>query len=126
MRLPACLPACLLALLHQSVSGPAEFKAAFKFCYDAAGVDSDTGAVAGGGGNPLAGLFAGLGGLLGGGRGGSPAGAEDAGFPEEDVKVLKGLDDLLLRLNVVYPDAEERAGMTARGGGSASSSSSRR
>jgi hypothetical protein len=29
-------------------------------------------------------------------------------FPPEDVKVLQGLDDLLLRLKVVYDNAEER------------------
>jgi len=103
-------------------AGPAELQAAFGFAYEAAG-RSPAGTVSSTvSSNPFS-LFSRL---LGGGRGGSSTAAaasagsssggssgssSSSGFPEDDVKVLKGLNDLLLRFKVVYDDAEQRAGL---------------
>jgi hypothetical protein len=102
-------------------AGPAELQAAFSFAYEAAG-RSPAGTSSTVSSNPFS-LFSRL---LGGGRGGSSTAAaasagsssgggsgssSSSGFPEDDVKVLKGLNDLLLRFKVVYDDAEQRAGL---------------
>ena len=97
-------------------AGPAEFKAAFDFCYEAAGRADEVdalpvpGAPAGAGG-----LFGGLARLFGGaggGGGGAGGGARRAARPrplEADLRALKSLDATLLRLGAVYSDAETRA-----------------
>jgi hypothetical protein len=101
-------------------AGPAEFRAAFQFCYDlleehegdSSSSSSSSTAAAGGRQSPqpqLAGPFAGLlGGLFGGG--GSSAGVKQRAepLPPADVKVLENLDATLVKLGAVYPDAETR------------------
>jgi len=112
-------------------AGPAEFREAFDFCYEAAaereaaagrgGVAAAAGAEGGAGG--LFGELFGRGALEGGpgaalaaliaaatGRGGrrrAPAPARQ--LPAEDLGALRALDELLVRVGAVFPDAEERA-----------------
>jgi hypothetical protein len=106
--------------------GPADLQAAFQWCYDQAGRSpvrpgsrsSSSGRISGSSGsNPFSSLF---GGLFGGGGSSKSSsssssssraagrGGDASGFPEGDVKVLQGLNDALLRLRVVYDDAEQR------------------
>jgi hypothetical protein len=112
-------------------AGPAEFKAAFAWCYDLAGRTPAPTASS----NPFSSLLGGLGGLLSGNSSSSSSDGskrstvsssrssgsgvnapnirgsrqqERDSFPPADVAVLQGLDDLLLRFKVVYDNAEER------------------
>ncbi|WIA12372.1 hypothetical protein OEZ85_012420 [Tetradesmus obliquus] len=109
-------------------AGPAEFREAFRFVYDQVGrtpggsSSSRAGSSSSSGSNPFSSLF----GFLGGSSQSKAAvkgtsRREGDGFPEADVKVLKGLNQLLIKYRVVFTDAEERAGI-----GSSSSGSKRR
>ncbi|KIY94436.1 hypothetical protein MNEG_13525 [Monoraphidium neglectum] len=83
-------------------AGPAEFRAAFDFAYEAAGRAPAAAAPA-----APAGLLGGLfGGLFGGG--GAAAAAAKKQPLEADLRVLKNLDDTLVKLGAVYTDAETR------------------
>jgi hypothetical protein len=67
-----------------------------------------------GGSNPFSSLF----GFLGGSSQSKVAvkntsRREDDSFPEDDVKVLKGLNKLLIKYRVVFTDAEERVGISS-------------
>lgn len=120
---------------NHSLTGPADLKAAFLWCYDLAGRTPKTPAASS---NPLSNIFGGLGGLFGGSSSSSTSSSSSStssssrgsgvsapnirssrkqerdSFPPQDVAVLQGLDDLLLRLNVVYDNAEEREGSGSR------------
>jgi hypothetical protein len=100
------------------IAGPAEFREAFRFVYDQVGRTpggSSSSSKAGSSSrNPFSSLF----GFLGGSSQSKVAvkGAslrEDDGFPEADVKVLKGLNQLLIKYRVVFTDAEERVGISS-------------
>ncbi|KAI8465795.1 MAG: hypothetical protein J3K34DRAFT_525046 [Monoraphidium minutum] len=87
-------------------AGPAEFKAAFELEYEAAGrAPPAPGAAAG-----PAGVFGGLAKLFGGdgGGGGGGGGVAKRRPLEADLRVLKNLDNTLVRLGAVYADAEAR------------------
>ncbi|KAF6261288.1 hypothetical protein COO60DRAFT_1681284 [Scenedesmus sp. NREL 46B-D3] len=114
-------------------AGPAEFAEAFRFVYDQVGRTpggSSSSSKAGSssrGSNPFSSLL----GFLSGAaqskvavKGSSPR--RDDGFPEADVKVLKGLNQLLIKFRVVFTDAEERAGIGSSNGSIIGSSSKRR
>lgn len=93
---------CNTAAAAWCVTGPAELREAFRFVYELAG-RSPSGTSAG------SGLLGGLLGSLFGGGARSRSGG-DPGFPAEDVKVLQGLNELLIRAKVVFTDAEQREG----------------
>lgn len=105
-------PSYAAASLLHAATGPADLQEAFKWCYGLAGRTPSKPASGGSSSsNPLSGLFGGLGGLLGGGGSSSGVGSSKRGpdsFPEADVKVLEGLNNTLLKLKVVYDDAEQR------------------
>jgi len=129
----AAVAAILLLLLLLLPAGPSDLKAAFGWCYDLAGRTPSPAASS----NPFSSIFSSLGGLLGG-TGSSSSGSSSSNgssrgsssgraanvdssrrqerdsFPPEDVKVLQGLDDLLLRFKVVYDNAEEREDSSSR------------
>jgi hypothetical protein len=89
-------------------AGPAEFKAAFDFAYEAAGRAPAAGAPAAG---APGGVFGGLSRMLsfgGGGGSGSSSGNAKRRPLEADLRALKSLDSTLLKLGAVYSDAETR------------------
>lgn len=88
-----------------SRAGPAEFKAAFDFAYEAAGrLPEESSSSSGGGG-----LFGGLSKLFGGAGAGVAAAGTKRRPLEADLRALKNLNNMLLRLGAVYEDAETRA-----------------
>ncbi|GBF99275.1 hypothetical protein Rsub_12035 [Raphidocelis subcapitata] len=82
-------------------AGPAEFKAAFDFAYEAAGREPPAP-------QPAGGVFGGLSRLFGGGGAGGGGGGEKRRPLEADLRALKSLDSTLLKLGAVYADAETR------------------
>lgn len=90
-----------------SSTGPAEFKEAFRFAYEQADrlpVQATNSSSS----NPLSSLFSGL---FGGQAAAAAVSSSSNGFLAADIKVLKQLDDLLIKTGVVFTDAEQRAGV---------------
>jgi hypothetical protein len=79
-------------------AGPAEFRQAFNFAYEAAGREPPAP-------QPAGGVLGGLARLFGGAADG---GGEKRRPLEADLRALKSLDSTLLKLGAVYADAETR------------------
>lgn len=92
------------------IAGPAEFKEAFRFAYEQAGRPmTQSTSSSSSSSNPFSSLFSGL---FGGQAAAAAVSSNADGFPEADIKVLKNLNELLIKAKVVFTDAEQRGGVT--------------
>jgi hypothetical protein len=112
--------------MPHAIAGPAEFREAFRFVYDQVG-RTPGGSSSSKSGSSSSNPFSILIGFLGGSSQSKVAVKgtslrEDDSFPEADVKVLKGLNQLLIKYRVVFTDAEERVGISSSSSSSGSSS----